>query len=169
MAIGVTGPWTENVQSNKRMLREFFYWRLRDPAFNLVELDIDIRTGALAGIGIPLYNGGLHDLSESTHKESDRDGQGIPCFDLAPWASILHDRDRVTKYFDFPGRCQFELKGRTLRIALFTEAISFRVLVNNSFVCEFNEQGEFCAFVLKYLEESEVMAIQSYVNRRRPR
>ena len=166
MTVFVTGPWTETTRSNQPGWHQSFYWTLDDAAFNLVEVNVDIETGALTGLDIPLYNGNLRDLSESTHTLVDEAREGIPCFDMAPWAPWIQ-ASTVTKCFTFPGRCQFELALGILRVVLVPDAVRYQVTVNESFACEFNEDDEFCAFVLRNLEYSQVAAIEAYVNRRR--
>jgi len=166
MAIGVTGPWSITEQAARGILRDFFYWRLDDPEFNLLEVNVDIQTGALAGIAIPLYNGALHDLITAVDEGSAQDAKGIPRVDMDPWTSIING-PTVTKYFSVPGRCRFELGAETLRVALFPEPVSFRVSINDALLWEFNEQAELCAFVVKRLEEPEIAAIRSYVSRKR--
>jgi hypothetical protein len=136
-----------------------------DPKFNLIEVGLEDYTGRLVSFTVTNYNGSLFTLPVTRESDPAQNAEGVPGFDLSLWQPERYPQDVSAHFYDVPGRCRLELGEQALRVELFPDSISYLVVANSDFVCEFNQASELCAVRATKLNPNEVESLSESLKR----
>lgn len=140
------------------------HWRLSDPVFNEIYVDIDGETGTLKSLSVLfLKKSIIYPLSTTAEAGPRRNATGVPSLVLDAQAEDLNKalKEEGMYFQEVKGRCRFEIGDGQFRVILFRDDVSYYVTTaDGKLKCEFNELEELCAFTIEGLTALETDSLK---------
>ncbi|MGB1250967.1 MAG: hypothetical protein ACPG8W_10165 [Candidatus Promineifilaceae bacterium] len=141
-----------------------YYWRLIDPAFNVISFRVDSELGYILSIVISLYNGRFEETpQDGVHLRKEiPTTKGVPRFSQTGF-SYVSNNDYIPARCDVVGRSRIFLSGLDMRVQLFPqEEDAFEVQLSNDLSFLFNSSKQLIAVLVSGLSDEDRASLHEF-------